>query len=215
MRRSTVIALAAAAVIVAAVIITVFVVRSANPLPSLPEGVPVEPDSALAADSHVLDTGGDLVLVEFLDFECPSCAAFQPHVAALREEFAGELTYAVRYFPLPNHPNSVSAALAAEAAARQDRLEGMADLLFERQADWAGAPSSQLPLFREYAAELELDLDRFDADVVDPAVLDRIAADARAGQALGVHSTPTFFLDDRMLQLRSLGELREVVAAAL
>lgn len=216
MKKSTAIAIAVAAAIVAAVVLVVLAVRASNPIQTLPDRpASSTPTSALAEDSHLLEDGGEVVLVEFLDFECPACAAFQPHVADLRAEFGDRITYAVRYFPLPNHPNSVNAALAVEAAARQDRLEEMADLLFARQADWAGTASSQAPLFREYAEELGLDLARFDADVADPSTLDRIADDSAAGTALGVNSTPSFFLDDRLLQLRSFDELREVVAGAL
>lgn len=212
MKRSTLIAVAIAAAIVAVVVIVVVTITNNGSTTTLPGPAPA---SALADDSHVLDAGDSAVLVEFLDFECPACAAFEPHVDALRSEFDGRLTYAVRYFPLPGHPNSVNAAIAVEAAARQDRFEPMAGLLFERQAEWAGVPSSQAPLFREYAEELGLDLERYDADVADPAVLERIEADVAAGTALGVQSTPSFFLDDHKLELQRFEDLREVVGSAI
>ncbi|MDF1478727.1 thioredoxin domain-containing protein [Leifsonia sp. H3M29-4] len=208
MRKGIIITIAAAAVLVIA-IVTMFAIRSAT-APSAP---PASGGSALAADSHVLDEGDAVTVVEFLDFECPACAAFVPVVEELRAEFEGRLTYAVRYYPLPKHPNAVNAAIAAEAAARQGQFEAMATLLFARQADWAGNAQSQAPLFRDYAAELGLDLAQYDTDVADPAVLERVQSDVAAGAALGVQSTPSFFVDDELLQLQAYDDLRDAVAA--
>lgn len=117
----------------------------------------------------------------------------------------------MRYFPLPKHPNAVNAAIAAEAAARQGQFEEMASLLFARQADWSGVAESQAPLFREYADELGLDLTQFDADVADPAGLERIEQDVAAGAALGVQSTPSFFVNDELPQLEEYSDLRDAV----
>lgn len=88
---------------------------------------PEDGGATVRADSHVLDEGGTdaVTVVEFLDFECPSCGAFYPIVEDLREKYDGEITYIVRYFPLPGHINSTQAALAAEAAAQQGRFEDM------------------------------------------------------------------------------------------
>jgi protein-disulfide isomerase len=210
MKKGIIIAVAAAAVLVIAVIAMITIRPTSAPEVSAATGA-----SALAADSHVLDEGGSVTVVEFFDFECPPCAAFVPVVDELRAEFDGRVTYAMRYFPLPGHPNAVNAAIAAEAAARQGQFEEMASLLFARQADWSGVAESQAPLFREYADELGLDLAQFDADVADPAVLERIQSDVAAGTALGVQSTPSFFLDDELLDLETYGDLRDAVVQRL
>ena len=74
--------------------------------------------SVVRQDSHVLDEAGEgaPVLVEFLDFECEACGAAYPIIEQLREEYAGEVTFVARYFPLPGHFNSERAARAAAAA---------------------------------------------------------------------------------------------------
>lgn len=184
-------------------------IPDANPQTSLP--------STVRDDTHILDEGpADVVLVEFLDFECEACGAFYPYVEELRAEFAGEVTFAFRYFPLPGHGNSVNAALAVEAAARQGQLEAMYARLFESQAEWGerGA-ESQAPLFREFAAELGLNLEQFDADVADPAVRARVQSDFDDGLGLGVESTPTFFLNDRRVDLSSFEDLRAAIEKEL
>ena len=173
--------------------------------------------STLRDDTHRLSEGStDLVLVEFLDFECEACGAFYPYVEELRAEYGDRVTFAFRYFPLPGHGNAVNAAVAVEAAARQGQLEAMYARLFETQAEWGerGA-DSQAPLFRQYAQQIGLDLEQYDADVADPAARERVDSDFRDGIALGVQSTPTFFLNDARVQLASFEDLRTALEEAL
>lgn len=168
------------------------------------------------ASTHVLDDAGEgaPVVVEFFDYECPSCGQFHPIVEDLRDRFEGRVTFAVRYFPLPSHSAAVPAALAAEAAAEQDAFEAMHAMLFERQQEWAGSGSAATA-FRGYAEELGLDLTAYDAAVADPATLERIQQDADAGAALGVQSTPTFFVDGGLVELREFGDVEAAIEAAL
>ena len=59
-------------------------------------------------DSRILGEEGTsgVTFVEFLDFECEACGAAYPIVEDLREKYAGEVTFVIRYFPLPGHVNS-------------------------------------------------------------------------------------------------------------
>jgi protein-disulfide isomerase len=179
------------------------------------------PDPASAAvvrsDSHVLDDGGAdaVTVVEFLDFECEACGAYYPVVEELREKYAGQITYVVRYFPLPGHFNSTNAAVAAEAAAQQGRFEDMYHRLFESQADWGEAQESRATLFRDYAAQLGLDMDAYDAAVADPATEERVRADFDEGRTLGVSSTPTFFVDGSPLTIERWNDLEIAIQNAL
>ena len=103
----------------------------------------------------------DVTFTEFLDFECEACGAAFPVVEQLRREYAGRVTFNVRYFPLPSHGNSRPAALAVEAAAQQGKFEAMYKRMFETQASWGEQTSSKAAVFRGYAdphgtvAELE------------------------------------------------------------
>ncbi|WP_449283636.1 DsbA family protein [Leucobacter sp.] len=171
----------------------------------------------IEADSHVLDAAGEHAptLVEFLDFECEVCGMVYPAVEELREEYAGEINYAVRYFPLPGHHNSMNAALAVEAAAQQGDFEGMYRMMFETQGEWGEQQAGEAPRFRGYAETLGLDLDAYDAAIADPATRARVERDFAAGEALGVTGTPTFFLDGEMLEIAYTSELAEAIEAAL
>ncbi len=173
--------------------------------------------SAIADNTHILDDAGEgsVTVVEFLDFECEACGAFYPVVEDLREEFSGQVTFAFRYFPLPGHFNSTNAAVAVEAAAQQGQLEPMYQRMFESQAEWGEAQESRAPLFRQFAEELGLDLAEYDAAVADPATAERVQSDFDDGVDLGVSSTPTFFVNDQMVQLESFDDLGAAIQAEL
>jgi len=219
MKISTKIAIGLSGALVLIVIVIMgVIILQAQPSSTAGEGNPETGlASAIREDTHILDDAGDgaVTLVEFLDFECEACAAFYPVVADLRKEFAGEVTFALRYFPLPGHFNSKNAALAVEAAAQQGQLEGMYTMMFQTQLEWGEAQETRAPLFRQFAEELNLNLTEYDATVADPATLERIESDFDDGLELGVASTPTFFVNDQMLQLTSFDDLRLAIVEEL
>ncbi|WP_426765530.1 DsbA family protein [Pseudarthrobacter sp. 1G09] len=154
-------------------------------------------------------------LVEFLDFECPACGSIHPVVEELKAEFGDRITFVNRHFPLAAHANSGQAALAAEAASQQGKYQEMANRLFDTQPQWAGQQQSQAPLFRTYAEELGLDLAQFDAAVADQETEERVLADIADGEAVGVHGTPTFFLNGEKLTLTTKADFRQKLADAV
>jgi protein-disulfide isomerase len=204
---------------VAVVIVAVFGVLVARQLASDPDEAKGGERTSIAAraDSHRLGAPGDgqVTLVEFMDFECPSCAAAQPFVEQLRETYAGRVEFVVRHFPLDVHRHARDAAHAAEAAAAQGQFEQMHDRLFETQQQWAGADESLAPLFRSYAQELGLDMAAFDAAVASDEVAARVQADMDDGLALGVDRTPTFFLDGEKVEAESTDEFLQEIDDAL
>jgi protein-disulfide isomerase len=174
-------------------------------------------EQLVRADSHRLTTPAveKAQLVEFLDFECPSCGSIHPVVEELKAEFGDRITFVHRHFPLSMHPNSGQAALAAEAAGQQGQYQQMANRLFETQSQWAGSQQSQAPLFRSYAEELGLDLALYDAAVADQQTEERVLADIADGKALGVSGTPTFFLNGEKLVLSTKADFRQKLADAV
>jgi len=129
-------------------------------------------------------------LVLYGDYECPYTRRAVPAVRGLRREIGDGLRFAFRNFPLVEiHPHDLHAAETAEAAAAQGRFWEMFDLLFAHQTSLEDAD------LRTYAAQLGLDVDRFERDVTGHAHAARIEDDARSGEASGVVGTPTFFVD--------------------
>lgn len=219
MRKQSQAALTVAAVVVIA-IVGVFVVNQVRggDEPASAEVSRAIADGAIVRDdSHVLGEEGssDVTFVEFLDFECEACGAAYPIVEDLREKYAGEVTFVIRYFPLPGHVNSGAAARAVESAARQGQLEAMYSKMYETQAEWGESQEPKDELFRTYAEDLGLDMDQYDADVASEDVADRVARDVADGESLGVSGTPTFFVDGELFQPRTVEDFTAVIDEAL
>jgi protein-disulfide isomerase len=132
-----------------------------------------------------------LTLVEYGDFACPFCAQAYPVVRELLRRYPSELRFVFRHNPRGElHEGAHLAARAAEAANVQDKFWPMHDLLFER-AD--GAPMSEK--VAACAAELGLDMQRFETDLLSPDVAQRVREDEVGGLRSGVVGTPTFFIN--------------------
>jgi protein-disulfide isomerase len=167
-------------------------------------------ETLVPAGAHTLSTveGDRVTLVEFLDFQCPACASYYEGVTKrLEQDYRGRITFVTRNFPLEMHPLAVPAARAAEAAAKQGEYAAMYHALYDGFDRWAvdGRTTSAdvgraTAVFEEFATAAGLDLARFRADSASEevqAVIDRDLAD---GAAVGVTSTPTFFLDGEEFQ---------------
>lgn len=164
-------------------------------------------------DSPRLSEEGDVVFVEFLDFECEACLALYPTIEEIRAEYGDRVTFVVRYLPL--HTNSVEAAQAAEAARDQGQFEAMYKALFDNATQWGHQETSQREAFFSYAEELGLDMERFEQVYDDPATLERIQQSAADAEALGVASTPTFFVDGQRLEPTRVEDLTDPLDDAL
>lgn len=133
-------------------------------------------------------------LVEYGDFECPACAAYEPLVNRLVKEFGGEISFSFRHFPLAQHPNAIPAAYAAEAAGNQGKFWEMYDMIYTHQNDWATSATAK-DIFKGYAQSLGLDMAKFESDLSSDAVAAKVEADRQSGVASHVEWTPTFFLN--------------------
>jgi protein-disulfide isomerase len=130
-------------------------------------------------------------IVEFSDFECPYCGKAHPALSQLLQEFDGQVNLAFKQFPLSGHKHALPAAKAAAAAQNQGKFWEMADRLFEHQRELS--PEK----IRELAAELKLDMAKFDADFASPEIDARIARDRKHGEALEIQGTPSLFVNGR------------------
>ena len=168
--------------------------------------VPVSPvDHALGPDH------APVTVVEYGDFECPSCKQAAPAVKLLFERFVGKVRVVFRHFPLEEvHPHAMHAAQAAECAGAQGKFWEMHDLLFHNQAHL------KLSQLKGYAEQLQLDMPRYTAEMDDEIYLQRVREHQGSGNDSGVRSTPAFFING-VIQDVSFGmhQLVEGVEAAL
>jgi protein-disulfide isomerase len=128
-------------------------------------------------------------LVEFFDYECPHCQAFNPMLQALEKAEQGKVVVYYMMFPLEKHTDSKSAAQAAVAAEQQGKFFEMHDLLFKN------SPTHSREAVIGYAKELGMDAAQFEAAY--NAAGAQVASDLAQGDAAGVDATPTLFFNDR------------------
>lgn len=155
------------------------------------------------------------VLVEFGDFQCPACASYHTLTKQLKTEFKDNLTYVFRNYPLSQHKYSRVSAFAAEAAGKQGKFWEMSDLLYENQNDWSLSTDAEA-IFRDYAKTLGLDLTKYNTDVNSEDIKKRVERDYSDGNALGISSTPTFYLNAAKLgSIRGYDEFKKIVQDAM
>ena len=70
-------------------------------------------------------------------------------------------------------------------------------------------------MFRGFAEELGLDMAAYDAAVADPSTTARVNLDFEEGRALGVSSTPTFFVNGELAELQEWDDLENLIQAAV
>ena len=144
----------------------------------------VRPDSHVAGNPEAAVT-----VVEFGDFECPTCAQEEETAREIRSEYGNRIRFVFRQFPLSHiHPFAERAAEASECAAEQGKFWEGVDEIYAQQSDL-----SESGLKRD-GAELGLDQGRFNQCLTSGSMASRIQQDVADGKALGVSGTPTFFI---------------------
>ncbi|HUO19028.1 MAG TPA: thioredoxin domain-containing protein [Steroidobacteraceae bacterium] len=165
----------------------------------------------LTATDHVLGPGhAPVVVVEYGDFQCPTCKQAAPTVRLLLERFANRVCVAFRHFPLEEaHPQALAAAEAAESAGEQGKFWEMHDLMFANQDRLT--PQH----LRGLAGRLGLDLAAFTAEMDDHVYLQRVREHQEGGRRSHVRGTPGFFVNGRIVDVSfGLERLFDAVGAA-
>lgn len=142
-----------------------------------------------------------VTIVEFSDFQCPSCRHAAPLLDQAVRALDGKVRLVFKNFPLSHHPFSEKAARAALAAERQGKFWEYHDLIFENQHRLDDLA------FEAFARQLKLDLDRFKADFESSEIRERVSRDRSDGIAAGVGGTPAVFVNGR----EYLGSLDDLI----
>ncbi|MBO6793599.1 MAG: thioredoxin domain-containing protein [Balneolaceae bacterium] len=139
------------------------------------------------------DVEAKVTIVKFSDYECPACAYYHSMLKQLKQDLGTDVKVIAKHFPLSIHPYAQVAARSAEAARLQGKYDEMHDLIFAGQSQWSRGNAENI--FIGYAQSLDLDIEKFRADM-NSADMNRIViSDRREGMELGVNSTPTFFIE--------------------
>ncbi|WP_282271576.1 DsbA family protein [Stenotrophomonas sp. PS02298] len=151
-----------------------------------------------------------VVLVEYADFQCPSCGEAFSLVKRLQQRFGEGLCLVFRHFPLVQaHPQALPAAITAEYAAAHGRFWDAHDALFRNQQQLGEL------VYRELMRELGLPEEGLAAAMDDSGNLLRIQRDIESGMGSGVTGTPSFFINGALFQPRqSFEELYDAIVQA-
>ena len=153
-----------------------------------------------------------VTLVQYGDFECPNCGDMYPVIKRIQERLGPRIRFVFRHFPLSEiHPHAKHAAEAAEAAgAQSDELFWrMHDTLYENQDALSDAD------LKEYAAQLDLDTERFERELDNHEHEESVREDFSSGARSGVNGTPTLFINgERYDGPRDFDSLLEELAKA-
>lgn len=156
-----------------------------------------------------------LVVVEFADYQCPACASVAPKVKEFKETYKDNVTFVYRDFPLTGiHPNAVKSAQMARIAGEQGKYWEMHDLLFAKQGEWELLPDPS-DVFIAYAGTLGMATSSIKAKLASDIYIDKIQADVRDGELVGVNSTPTFFVGNKIIRTANYVALKNEIDAAL
>lgn len=138
-----------------------------------------------------------VTLLEYGDFQCPSCGTFFPIVEQVKAKYGNDITFQFRNFPLTQiHNNAMTAHRAAEASAKQNKFWEMYTILYSRQQVWSNSKNAMQNM-EDYATEIGLNVEQFKTDFQSSEVNAVINADIAEGNKLGVNSTPTFFINGK------------------
>ena len=198
--------------------------KTQQPPPAPVVVMPTVTDSLLASKAQGYTMGSPdakVEIVEFADFECPACGNFavvtEPDV---RKNLVatGLVRYTFYDFPLLNaHVNTIPASMSAACANDQGKFWEMHDAIFMGQIEWNGiATTNPRKVLTGYAEKLGIDMGKWNACMDANTHAERIRANYALGMTKQVGGTPTFFIDGRLLQMRSnsYDEIKAAVDAA-
>src|SRR5208337_3060028 len=141
-----------------------------------------------------------VTLVEYADLECPTCARLHEFLEKeLLPKYGNKVRVVFKEFPLPFHDWSATAAVANECAYQinPSAFPGYRTLIFANQnvINAANVRERLLGL----ADEVGVDRLRLAACIDSKAALSRVEAARQEGEDLGIHATPTSFVNGRIV----------------
>ena len=135
-----------------------------------------------------------VTVVEFSDFQCPFCQRVWPTLKQLRMKYGDRMRLVWKDFPLTQiHPQAFVAAQAGNCAREQGKFWEYHDKMFGNQS--ALQPAN----LKQYAADVGLDTAKFNQCLDSSKYEARVQAALGVGGQLGITSTPTVFVNGRMI----------------
>lgn len=181
---------------------------SSDPLVTVvPKGLSGTTPKALATDPARGASTPNVLIIEFGDFQCEDCVVMEDIFDQVIKTYRTQIALVWKDFPIPAlHPQSNDAAIAARCAQAQGKFWEYHDLLFLRQDRFAQNA------WTEWARELGLDTNAFSICLTDPQMQRRVVEGYYVGRALEIDTTPTYYINDRVLVgIHSKEEITQII----
>lgn len=154
-----------------------------------------------------------VVIVEFFDPACGTCAAFYPLVKQLMAANPDRIRLVLRYTPF--HVGSDKVVAVLEATRKQGKFWQALEALLKSQSEWAPNHTAQVGLVWRQLEGLGLDFEKVRVDMEAPEVARVIAQDVEDARALNVTKTPEYFVNGKPLPSFGFDQLKKLVDDAL
>lgn len=148
------------------------------------------------SDPLLGDPAATVVMIEFSDFQCPFCKRHhQETFPELKSKYldTGKVKLVFKDFPLPFHENAQGAAEAGQCAFEQGKFWEYQDKLFANQENL------DKKSLKQYAQELGLNQTQFDDCLDSEKYRQAVRNDIAAGQRVGIQGTPSFVINDTLV----------------
>lgn len=133
-------------------------------------------------------------IIEFADFECAHCKTTAIALDALVAKNTEDVNLIFKHFPLPIHPDSKAAAIAAEAAALQNQFWPMHHQFFTATR---ALDENSIIATAKKCGITGAKLDKFKADLTNKAVIAKVNNSMAEAKLLGLNGTPSLFFNGR------------------
>jgi protein-disulfide isomerase len=166
--------------------------------------ISVDPFAASRAKLHIEGNPSkgpehpSVTMVEFADFECPDCRELHGSLKAIETHYP-QLRIVFKDFPLAKHPWAETAAIGARCAFMQSPATfwKINDDLYDGQ-DLISTENVWQKLV-DFASQAGLDTGAFKVCMASPDAKKAVEDNMADGAALGVNSTPTVFINGRLI----------------
>ena len=145
------------------------------------------------------DPNARVKIIEYVDFQCPACAYGITFLKGFMQKHPNDVFLQVHYFPLTNmHHHAMISALYSECAGRQGKFWQLDELMIPQQSQWAQLLSPD-PVFQSMAVQAGIDIKQLNVCLASDDARKVINDEKSAGQTLGITSTPTYFINGKMV----------------
>lgn len=182
----------------------------------------IRSDRLKALDAHLKNAptkgsaSAPVTVIEFSDFECPSCRHAASYLQPILDKYGDQVRY-VRYdLPLIQmHPWALNAAVAGRAIYRQkpDLFWTFKEQMYENQEKLNAFSIDDF--LRNFASDHDLDMTKYDADIASADLRNSVITAAGAALSNDVRATPTYMVNGAFVDPGNDGKALETYVAGL